>query len=274
MEGQRRVGRPADYTGLDLEIVRSLEFLGLTAYEIKVYLTILEHPQIRVPDIARLAKVPQPKVYATIKRLTEHGMLESHLGPVNRYSVIDPDHGFGPLLKESDRRDRAARESVGRLRKQYLASDPASTRRGGRVKLFQSRPAATRSFRDRITRLRDDLVIVVRWPLTLLDYSGEIADATARGSSVRMLCEVPEHAASSDRLEFVDRMRKAGATLRRTGSTPLRVAIFDGEVLILPMSDPTPHEGDGFMMLEVRNPQLSQGFLELFEGMWTAGQPI
>jgi len=274
MEGQRRVGRPADYSGLDSEIVRSLEFLGLSAYEIKVYLAILENPQTRVPEIARLARVPQPKVYATIKRLTEQGMLESHLGPVNRYSVIDPDHGFAPLLKDSDRRDRAAREAVGKLRRQFVTTDSGGTSREARVKLFQSRPAATRSFRDRITRVREELVIVVRWPLTLLDYSGEIAGATAAGSRVRMLCEIPEDASPANRLDFVERMGNAGATIRTTASSPIRMAIFDGEVLILPMNDPTPHEGDGFMMLEVRNPSLSEGFVELFDSLWESAQPV
>ena len=112
----RRAGRPADYTGLDPETVRSLEFLGLSAYEIKVYLAVLQYPRSRVPDIARLARVPQPKVYSTVKRLIGRGLIESELGPVNRYSSLDPQHAFRPLLEEVEVREENARNMVKTLR--------------------------------------------------------------------------------------------------------------------------------------------------------------
>ena len=149
----RRAGRPADYTGLDPEIVRSLEFLGLSAYEIKVYLAILEYPRSRVPDIARLARVPQPKVYSTVKRLIGRGLIESELGPVNRYSVLDPQHAFTSLLREVESREEGVRAVIKTLRDGFENSAGRDPGIEGRVKLFQSRPAAARSFRDRISRV-------------------------------------------------------------------------------------------------------------------------
>jgi hypothetical protein len=70
------------------------------------------------------------------------------------------------------------------------------------------------------------------------------------------------------------RMGKAGAMVRRVDETTIRLAVFDGETTALPMNDPDPHEGDGFMMLEVRNREMSQSFQLLFETFWAAGQEL
>lgn len=267
----RRAGRPADYTGLDPQTVRSLEFLGLSAYEIKVYLAILEYPRVRVPDIARLSRVPQPKVYSTIKRLIGRGLIENELGPVNRYSVIDPQHGFRSLLEDVGRREGSARSVVGSLSRDYISGDERESSGEGRVKLFQSRAAATRSFRDRLARVKRQLAIVVQWPLVLNDYSVDIRRIVDSGGMVRMLCEVEDRDGSGHQ-DFIDMMTAMGAQTRRAAAVPMRLAVFDEEAVALPMNDPAPHEGDGFMMLEVRNPEMSAGFQALFEKLWVEAE--
>jgi sugar-specific transcriptional regulator TrmB len=271
MENRRRVGRPADYSGLDPVHVSSLEFLGLSAYEIKVYLCILRNPRTRVPEIARLSKVPQPKVYATIKRLNSRGLIESYLGPVNRYSVSDPDHGFRPLIEEAGARKSAAQTVVSELQTDYLSVEPDNSAHEGRVKLFQSLPAATRSFRDRLTHVQREFSLVVRWPLALADYSMDIGRITKAGGRVRVLCEMKGDVAE-DQDQFVKRIAGAGAAIRRIDEMPMRLAIFDEEAIALLMSEPTPHAGDGFIMLEVRNGEMSRGFQSLFETFWATGE--
>ena len=263
----RRAGRPADYTGLDPETVRSLEFLGLSAYEIKVYLAVLQYPRSRVPDIARLARVPQPKVYSTVKRLIGRGLIESELGPVNRYSSLDPQHAFRPLLEEVEVREESARNVVKTLRDDFESAADRDPGIEGRVKLFQSRPAAARSFRDRITRVEDYLGVIVRWPLVIIDYAGEVEQITEKGARVQMLCEVRGELTDAH-TGFIERMRQAGAEMRQIPDTPMRMAVFDEEAVVLPMNDPAPLEGDGFMMLEVRNHELSRGFRGFFDRLW------
>jgi sugar-specific transcriptional regulator TrmB len=269
----RRAGRPADYTGLDPETVHSLEFLGLSAYEIKVYLAVLAHPRSRVPDIARLGRVPQPKVYSTVKRLIGRGLIESELGPVNRYSALDPRHAFSPLLKDVELREESARHVVDALREGFQKTAGRDPGVEGRVKLFQSRPAAARSFRDRISRVSGYLGVVVRWPLVIVDYSDEIELATRQGAKVQMLCEV-QGELTETHTGFIDRMRAAGAELRQTAQAPMRLAVFDEEAVVLPMDDPAPLEGDGFMMLEVRNNDLSRGFRGFFDRLWSDSEAL
>ena len=100
---------------------------------------------------------------------------------------------------------------------------------------------------------------MVRWPLVIIDYSEEIEHATRKGATVHMLCEV-QGELTEVHTGFIERMRAAGAELRQVPAAPMRLAVFDEEAVVLPMDDPAPLEGDGFMMLEVRNHDMSRGF--------------
>ncbi len=98
--------------------------------------------------------MPQPKVYSTVKRLIGRGLIESELGPVNRYTALDPQHAFTSLRDEVKEREEGARAVIKTLRDGYENSAGRDPGIEGRVKLFQSRPAAARSFRDRISPRR------------------------------------------------------------------------------------------------------------------------
>ena len=49
---------------------------------------------------------------------------------------------------------------------------------------------------------------------------------------------------------------------------PTRMAMFDGTVTTLPMHDTPTVQGDGFIMLEIRNQNLTGGMTKMFEILW------
>lgn len=271
MPGTRRPGRPGDLRGIDPVVADGLEHLGLTAYEIRVYDAVLRHPNSRVPEIARASRVPQPKVYSTIKRLIERGLCQSHLGSINTYSVIDPDDAFQTLIDAAAERQQAAHSAVERLQSEFERSGDGKSRREGRVKLFQGKPAAGRAFRELMGSVEREVAIVVRFPLVVADYMDQVTRVRDAGGEIRMLCEVGD-APADDAREFCRMAREAGAKIRKLDHVPMRMGVFDQKILVLPMDDPAVEQGDPFMMLEVRNPELSRSFLEIYDLLWKTGR--
>ena len=271
MSGTRRPGRPGDLRGIDPVVADGLEHLGLTAYEIRVYDAVLRHPNSRVPEIARASRVPQPKVYSTIKRLIERGLCQSHLGSINTYSVIDPDEAFQALVDDAAERQRAARSAIERLQVEFVKSGEGKSRREGRVKLFQGKSAAGRAFRELMGSAEREVAIVVRFPLVVADYMDQVHRLRETGGEVRMLCEVGDAPAEEAR-EFCRVAREAGAKIRKVDHVPMRMGVFDRKILVMPMDDPAVEQGDPFMMLEVRNPELCRSFLEIYDMLWKAGR--
>ncbi len=264
-------GRRGNLDGVDPAVAEGLGFLGLTAYEIRVYNAILRHPHSRVPEVARLSKVPQPKVYSTVKRLLERGLLETHLGPVNEYSALEPAEGFLPLVEESKLRQNEALRAIELLQRRHEEATEGLTQREGRIKLFQGRPAAARAFRELVQRARSEALVIAQFPVVTADYLEPIERLVAQGGTAKVLCEV-SGSIDEEEKDFMSRARSAGATLRRIESVPTRMAVFDQRIVTLPMSDPAPHHGDGFMMLEVRNSELAKSFGQIYDLLWSQGR--
>jgi sugar-specific transcriptional regulator TrmB len=258
---------------VDPKVEEGLRNLGLTDYEIRVYMAILRHPQSRIPEVARWSAVPQPKVYATVKRLIERGLCESHLGPVNQYSAISPQEAFEPLLDDLRGRHNEAKSAVLTLRSEHAKASRPLSRREGRIKVFQGRPAAARNFKFLLANARLEVGIIARVPFVVSDDEEIIRDRIAAGVKIRLLVEIPAQLSPQDR-QLMEEQVRAGSQLRTIEEVPMRLALFDSKITTMPMLDPAPAEGDGFIMLEIRNESLTRGMTKVFDMLWAVARDL
>jgi HTH-type transcriptional regulator, sugar sensing transcriptional regulator len=70
--------------------VKIIKELGLTEYEAKCYLALFERESLTVIEIEKLAGIPRPNAYETMKKLLAKGLCSSIPGKIKRYSVSDP----------------------------------------------------------------------------------------------------------------------------------------------------------------------------------------
>ena len=254
-------------SGTDARISEGLLHLGLTDYEVRVYLAILRHPGSRVPELAEYSRVPQPKVYSTLKRLIQRGLCESQLGPVNCYSAIAPQEAFRPLVEDMRAREASTKEALLRLKEEFVSSGAALNRREGRVKLFQGRYAAARNYKILLNAATERVNVIARLPLVVKDDAELVRERVEAGVEVKQLYELPK-GSGAEAKEVLDGHLRSGASLRWLPEVPMRMVIFDDRITGLPMVDPRPAEGDGFIMVEIRNELLSRGFSSIFEMLW------
>lgn len=269
---KKKTARSSNLKGKDAPIAEGLRHLGFTEYEIRVYLGILRHPLSRIPEIARWSGVPQPKVYATVKRLIERGLCESHLGPVNTYSAMPPKTGFAPLLATLKSRHTDAGEIIRSLQKEHVTpSDPLGPREG-RIKVFHGKQATVRNMRFLLSRVEKSVYVVAKLPLIVTDDDELIEQALKRGVKVRILVEVPKDFDFGEE-PTIQRQLALGCESRRMDKVPMRFGVFDEKITILPMHDDVG-EGKGFKMLEVRNESLAEGLTQIFDGYWATARRL
>lgn len=253
-------------------LAAGLRDMGLTEYEIRVFLAILRHPLSRIPAIAKIAEVPQPKVYATVKRLIGRGLCESHLGAVNTYSAVPPEAGFAPLLEELRQKHEGALGVIKDLEREHDESADPLAARAGRIKLFQGKQSTSRNFHFLLSSVERDVVLIAQMPFVIQDDDQLLEQAIERGARVRILVGIPDdfdiHAEP-----LLDRQLALGCESRRLPEVPMRLAVFDEKIALMPIHD--AHEGgEQFMMLEVRNEGLAKGMVNVFELLWEQAQPI
>jgi len=71
-------------------ILKRLREVGLTSYEAKSYLSLLERDTLTVSEVSKLAGIPRPNAYEALEKLMSKGMCISKPGDVKKYTASDP----------------------------------------------------------------------------------------------------------------------------------------------------------------------------------------
>jgi sugar-specific transcriptional regulator TrmB len=95
----------------------SLEEFGLSKYEARAYLTMIDKGSLAVSEIAYYANLPRTKVYQTVKKLEKKKLaVMSKQKPVI-CSAIPPEEAFAEIVNLYDRRVKSMRKIVDSLQK-------------------------------------------------------------------------------------------------------------------------------------------------------------
>jgi sugar-specific transcriptional regulator TrmB len=71
-------------------ILKRFKDIGLSSYEAKSYLSLLERDTLTVSEVSRLAGIPRANAYEALEKLMSKGMCTSKPGRTKRYSASDP----------------------------------------------------------------------------------------------------------------------------------------------------------------------------------------
>ncbi len=88
------------------ELVARLRNLGLSSYEAKAYLVLVKNGVMTSTEIAKEARIPQPRVYDVLKGLEEKGLVMVSEGRPRLYRAEDPRVALKRLIESVERRLR------------------------------------------------------------------------------------------------------------------------------------------------------------------------
>jgi len=76
------------------DIIRGLKSLGLSGYEAKAYLTLLDKGDLSAEDLSRNSDIPLPRVYAVIDELSVKGFVKIIEGRPKLFEAIEPEEAL------------------------------------------------------------------------------------------------------------------------------------------------------------------------------------
>jgi len=235
------------------------ERLDFGEYEAKAYLTILEHGELTASEIAEYTDIPQPRVYDTVRSLSDSGLVELRESRPMKVLAIDPEEAF------SDYRNSLS-TLVGGLSDRYTT--PAREAEG--VSLVKSRPTMLRYLADVIESAEYELMLSLT-PSLLERYADALADAHEDGVAVEILlspAEAVPDVDSFDALEIATTVRT-----RRGVTTPI-IAIADGEYAMYATREGIQGAEDRYGVIFNRSELgfLLSGFLNTV--LWTTSETV
>jgi sugar-specific transcriptional regulator TrmB len=120
-------------------IKKELEKFGLTDNQAAIYLLLIENKELRIQEIAKLAKIPRSSVYENLKKLFELGIaeeiVEDNYKKIRPYPIGIIKHGLDEKM----------------LHLQQLANDLAELEKNIMINSPETSPAATtvKYYKDR-----------------------------------------------------------------------------------------------------------------------------
>lgn len=245
------------------ELRTTLEAVGeqfnLGEYEIDAYLTVLEHGQLTASEIADRTDIPQPRVYDTVRSLSDRGLVELRETRPMQIIAVDPEEAFGRVQGSLD-------EMIDELEARYTA--PA--RETEAVSLVKSRSTILRHLVEVIETAEYELILSLT-PDLLERFAEDLEDALASGVSIELLIAPKSGAPSPEEFpyESVSTITKA----RRGITTPV-IAVADGEYSVYATQDAIRDDRDRYGVIFNRS---ALGFLVSgFFGtvLWTTAETI
>ena len=215
----------------------------LGEYEIDAYLTVLEHGDLTASQIADRTDIPQPRVYDTVRSLSDRGLVELRESRPMKVIAVDPDEAFSGIQS-------SLMDMVSELEARYTA--PA--RETEAVSLVKSRSTILRYLEEVIAEAEFELALSLT-PDLLERFADELSAAVDEGVSVELLVTPSSEAPDPAEFDYLDVATTARA--RRGITTPV-IAVADGEYSIYATQDALRDDEDRYGVIFNRS---ALGFL-------------
>jgi HTH-type transcriptional regulator, sugar sensing transcriptional regulator len=258
--------------------VLGLVELGLTRYEAKAYLALIQRENYAASELAIEAGIPRQRVYDVLNGLVSRGLARDWPGPVTRYAAIDPAAATERLLGVQ----RHALSSL-EAKSAELAATLRETWESGRaetapldyVEVLRDPGLLGARFLDLQREAQHELLTFAKAPYAIPSNPAGL-EATRRivaaGGDVRCVYEasILDH---PDALAETVHFLHAGEGARITEQLPMKLCLADGHRALFSLTDPIAGRLTSTNIL-IEHPALTSTLRTAFETIWNASQPL
>jgi sugar-specific transcriptional regulator TrmB/DNA-binding CsgD family transcriptional regulator len=257
-----------------------LEAAGLRPDEELVYRALLAAGRATAAEVAAAAGLTSTQVITSMSRLRSRGLVTRETGRPPAYLAVPPVIAIEALVIKEEEELHRRSEELARLRlaAAELARQVGNPARGASpefVEVLQGRDALGDRFTALQRAAREEVFGFDKPPYVV----GRTPDTMANSVELERLQQGVRYRILYDRtaletpgmLERIDGFRAAGEEARVHPHVPMKLAIADRKLGLIPLNltDPTAASG-----LIIHESSLLQALVMFFETMWERAQPM
>lgn len=257
---------------------RELTELGLTGYEARVYLALVNRSRYTAAQVARESGVPRQRIYDVLSGLTERGLVRALPGQVSRYTAVDPASAIERLLAAHRAQFSQLEQATARLVEALVPAwshgrdetDPLDY-----VEVLRDREMLSERLDEIQAEAKKEILAMAKLPYLTGDSTSGLATIrrlTRAGGTVRCIYE-GDALVHSEMLADIRRYAAAGEHARIASSVPMRMWIVDGTRVVMSLRDPVADSSSTTNVL-IEHPALAQCLTYAFEAIWEGASPV
>ncbi len=271
------------------DIIKKLEILGFTIYESKVFTVLMSGHNMTAAEIAEKANIPRTSVYDILKSFAEKGFCnEIQTSTKLRYEMIDPDVIEGKLEEDfkilHDRKLKELKSSFSTLKNLYKAKEPDENKVDVElIKGFNKFRAL--KFMDLLKNSEKEMLLMNRMEAHVSkQLDEEVLKFYKKGGKVKSIYEGSLNfklekdgkwisPTKEDIIDLLLFFENQGEQIKLAKTVPQNMAIFDGEIVFLSLTDLTIPRNNRTDVI-IRNKNFATYMVELFELYWKNANTI
>jgi len=276
----------------------ALREMGLSPYEVKCYLSLLQRNTLTVPEVAKLANIPRSSAYDALEKLMSRGLCISKPGDVKKYSASEPALLQEKLLMELDEAAQMKLEDLRRKEEEILEKTRATKEKVARaieelkpqyensrldaspldyIEIIKDPYQIHKRYIELLRNVREEHLAIVKGPFTgppekLKEQIDLAVEVLKRGVRFREVWEPPgDHTEGRWLREFLECLVKHGAEVRMAELLPMKTTIFDSKIVVFALADPISKQLSLTSQI-TEHPAFAQSLKILFEFLWGQAQ--
>lgn len=252
--------------------------LGMTRYEAKAYLALIQRESYAASELATEAGIPRQRIYDVLNSLVARGLARDWPGPVTRYAAASPDTAVERLLAVQRRSLSALEEHSASLAAQLretFDSGREQTAPLDYVEVLRDPSLLGARFLDLQREAEHELLTFAKPPYAQSTNAVGLAATeriVARGGQARCVYEpslLDDPDAVAETLAFI----AAGEGARVAENLPMKLALADGHRALFSLTDPVAGGLTSTNIL-VEHPALTASLRLAFEAVWERALPF
>jgi sugar-specific transcriptional regulator TrmB len=273
-------------------VLKRFKDMGLSSYEAKSYLSLLEKDTLTVSEVSKIAGIPRTNAYEALAKLLSRGMCTAKPGQTKKYTATDPELLKEKFLGEAQRTSQEELETLKKKEGEILQKRQATEHDISAV-LEELRPQYEKSrletnpldyieiikdphqihkrFLQLVAGAREEILVFTKAPFAASpeksqEQLAQETDILKRGVKTRSIYEIEE----SDRgwlFEHLKRAAKAGEKARVIKELPMKMAIFDSRIVLYVLEDPASKQTSLTTQI-VEHRALAKTLRVVFEAFW------
>lgn len=254
--------------------IQKLKDHGLTEYQARVYLSLLDLGTATASQVTPHSRVPRTRIYATMSQLHEKGLVEIIPETPLRYKPVP----FGSFLQKhvESLRDQAEvlEENLESISNEFAVVGETTPEEKGRFEAIHGR----RNARDRLLKMYSGVssqwigIGTTRSPARIMrGFGDQLVDKSTAGVRFRFAFPV-----TPENLKDVERLSKYAEIRSVDFFVPMYMHVADAREFI--MSHPIPDDDSFYRGDDVcvwtDDRALAEAVANIMEGTWKSATPI
>ncbi len=248
----------------------SLQKFGLTDYEIKSYITLLQKDSFTASELAQASGVPRSKTYEILTSLCNKGLCIEIPENVRKYTAIAPEIAISTLKNKMNEELNQKIDLLNSIQdtlvniytNRSVSENPSSV-----IQIVREKNAIWQSIQELINNAKEEILVFSKEPFIVsVGKSGKSMSQVNKDVRVRSIYEEKD-VSRLDYQEGIKSFIKEGEEAKISRQLPVKMTIIDNQIVLLIISEKHNANTD-IMAIIINQHELANTFKIIFEFFW------